>query len=233
MRHFHFFTFLFLLLLIFTQAQVQVLAQPGKARVLTPNETDTFLKTMSDSLKSIETLQASFVQKRILTVFMDTLVSSGQFYFEVPDRLRWEVRKSFHTILITDNGRVAKFDFQDGRMRKLRIGAEDIMKEIMKQIIYWMQGDFSASASIYTISVEAVAGKETEMEHIIKLQPRSQAMRESLSLIELTVSPYNYHITQVALHEAGLGLTRIFFSDEIVNRRFDQGLFDLSTPLLE
>jgi len=204
-------------------------AQSQTPAILTEKEAGAFLTSMSDSLSSIETLQADFVQKRYLAVFMDTLVSSGSLYFEMPDNLRWEVKEAFHTILITSGGRVAKFDFQDDMIRKLKIGAQDLMQGIMEQIIFWMKGDFSASSAMYTITVERYGNHS----YIIKLEPKSSGMRENLSLIALYVSASNYHIIQVALHETGMGITRIFFTGETVNRPFDARLFDLNSPLLQ
>jgi hypothetical protein len=63
-------------------------------------ETQAFLETMRQSLASVQTLQARFVQERRVSMFVDTLVTTGVCLFEPPQRLRWEMTEPYVSVLI-------------------------------------------------------------------------------------------------------------------------------------
>ena len=51
---------------------------------------------------SFETLQLSFVQTRHSAMLTEDLVSEGRMFLASPDRLRWEVRKPYRSLFVSE-----------------------------------------------------------------------------------------------------------------------------------
>ncbi len=187
---------------------------------------DKFLNRVSAELQKIKTLQSGFTQERHLSMLMTPLISKGRLYFNKPDQLRWEVYESYRSILIYNDGQVAKFDFNNGKLRKLQMGAAEIMGEVLKQITFWMSGDFGNSAEVYDISIFKNDG------YLLQLTPKSEELAESIQSIDLHIDRQTLHINRVKITETEFDYIEIKFSDEKINQTFDQQIFDLNEPLM-
>jgi len=68
-------------------------------------EVDQILDRMAESSARLEDMQADFVQTKIMTVFDETIVSSGKFYFRNPDKLVLDTQNPEHQQLIINHNR--------------------------------------------------------------------------------------------------------------------------------
>ena len=64
-----------------------------------------FLARLSKSLGQVKSVRADFTQTKKLAVFKRPVTAKGVLIFERPDRLRWEIRKPFRSILIATSSR--------------------------------------------------------------------------------------------------------------------------------
>ncbi len=201
--------------------------ESGGTRATSPlpaQEAGIFLSEMAQRLSRLGSLEADFVQKRAIAVFMDTLISSGFFCFRAPSFLRWEVLKDYHSILIFNGKNVAKFDFQNGKMRPMKLGTEDLMRGILGQIVFWMKGEFSSSSRVYDIAVFEGAPSR------IVLRPKSDALRQALESITLSVDKESGRVIRVVIGEPGGDSVDITFSNDRTDIPLPDTVFDLVNP---
>ncbi len=191
---------------------------------LSESEADTILNDISETLDTVSTLQADFRQERTLWVFDDTLVTEGICYFEDPDRLRWEINEPFNTVLIYNEGDIAKFEKSNGDLVKYNLGTEEIMRIILSEIIYWMKGDFEQAKELYDLSVI------DNSNYIIELVPKSDQMKNIILKIELEISRSTKHILSVSIFETHNDTIKIKFTNEVNNIRFNENLFNTESP---
>jgi len=189
-------------------------------------ETQAFLETMRQSLASVQTLQARFVQERRVSMFVDTLVTTGVCLFEPPQRLRWEMTEPYVSVLIHTPRGVSKFDKEEGQLRKMRLGGEEILTQVLEQIGDWMRGDFTRAREAYTLEVRRAPAKA-----LLILRPRSEKMSQMLQAIELTINTADCHVTQVVIRETAEDSVQIRFVREKINAPVPDRAFDLKTPL--
>ncbi len=201
-------------------------AWPQTQKALPTVEQEAFFETLKNEMQTVKTIQARFLQKRQMALFLDSLESSGILYFQSPNRLRWEVIQSYHSILIYRDNQIAKFDFQNGQVRKLKLGGADVMREILKQIIFWMQGDFSSSKGMYDIAV--YGGDDFRF----VLTPKSAELARILQSIELTGNLRTKQISKVVIREGSKDSIEIRFFEAKTNYSLDDRIFSLQTPLL-
>lgn len=188
-------------------------------------EQTALLVQMSKKLKIVKSLKSSFVQERHLSLFLDTLRSEGILYFEVPDKLRWELTKPYKSILIFNSEHVAKFDMEDGKLRKMKLGMEDLLGEVLKQIISIMHGDFDNIKKIYNITV--MKGKKYKL----ILQPGDAGLSKIIKSLELYIDPASFHVAKIVINEPLGDYIEIRFADDKENIPLNPLIFDLNNPL--
>jgi outer membrane lipoprotein-sorting protein len=202
---------LFLFLIVGT-----VLAQTD----LSPSAQQKFLLQVEKNLKKSQTIESNFIQEKHLSLFNDVLVSQGLFAFAAPDRLRWEITKPFHSLLIMNGREVSKYDFPDGKNpHKLQFPAASALSEVLNQIADIHQGKFSEEEKNYDIEVDE--GKT------LILVPKNPRMRKMVSRIEIGFSPSLDSIASVVIRENGGDFTRIVFESDRLNPALPDSLFSI------
>ena len=190
------------------------------------DEQKEILQTITQKLSSVKNLKAKFKQSRHMEILINPLVCEGYCYFEKPDKLRWELIKPYQSILIYNANSVAKFDVNDGKINKLSLGTEDLMREILKQIISWMQGDFSKAAEIYDLKIYK------SKTYRLVLIPKSEELIKSIQSIEMVFKKDLKNISIVRINESAENHIKIQFSNEQNNINIDARTFDTDIPLL-
>ncbi len=184
-----------------------------------------FMAKFSKTAGKVDRLQLDFGQKRHTALFRKPLVATGRCWFAKPDKLRWEVFTPYRSILLYNGSEVAKFDYRENKLRKLKMGSPDILRRIIGQISRWMQGDFSESESVYNLSV--YSGKDCRF---LTLVPKSEKMRKYVKSVVLRSSNKGYRITEVRINESASDYIVISFTREKINPPFPDRLFDPENP---
>lgn len=196
----------------------------SSAKLLDDMEHETFFSTLASSLSNVKSFKTNFLQERHVSLFFDTLESEGVLAFAYPDKLRWEIRQPYSSILIYNQNIVAKYIMENEKLREVNPGAVDLLNTALGQIIAWMRGDFQESRELYQLKV--YKGNE----YLLRMSPFSEKMAEYLESIELVINPETYHISQVIINETGEDYIRLIFSNEEMNVRFDDNFFDVDNP---
>jgi outer membrane lipoprotein-sorting protein len=221
-----FFSFISILLAAAVLSFPPTVRSSPQVQELTAEEADAFFLEMADVLKTKKSMQVDFNQERHLSMLLEPLVSQGICFFNDPDKLRWEIFEPYESLLIFNGNSVAKYDFDQGIPRRLNLGSEDIIREVLAQILDWMKGDFRNSAEVYNIRI-------FRNEYFrLRLIPRSAGLLENIQFIELHIDPPTKHITQVIIQESETDFVRIGFFNEQNNLDLDGQLFDLNDPLV-
>jgi len=199
-------------------------------RLLAAGPVDDYLAAMKSSLGGLKTLQADFTQERSLAVFNDALRSQGRLCFASPDRLRWELRKPYHSVLLLNGSGVAKWDIDKGRAKRAKLGGREALQAALGQILAMLRGDF---ASIKTgFSIQLARGKAGSPD-LLSLKPKGQALARYLSELKFVIEPQRHRVIELALLEPGGDATLVRFSHQVEDQPLDAQVFDLDHPLLD
>jgi len=182
------------------------------------------LNEITEELKAVKNLKANFTQERHLSILVNPLISEGYCFFEKPDKLRWEIFQPYQSILIYNKNQIAKFDIIEKKLRKLKLGTEDLMREILKQIISWMKGDFTQAQEVYNLKIYKSGVYRLE------LIPKSEELQKSIKSIELIFKANLKHISSVQINEAANDFIKINFNNEENNLTIEPAVFDLKNP---
>jgi len=199
-------------------------AKPAAAapEALNDQEKRIFLTQMRNTLASVHTVKMTITQRRVLKQFMDELKATGVFYFKLPDKLRWETSTPYKSIIIYNDKKVGKFNFEDGKWRKLEFGAADFVSEIMSNIIGWSRGQFEDTEEIY--------GMQVFKGYKVILTPKDKGIAKILNTITLDIDETTFHVRKVTMQEAKGDFVEISFSAAVENQPLPDQLFDLKSP---
>jgi len=199
------------------------LAAAGKP--LSPPELDAFLARAKAAAANVQTVQADFTQTRRSALFAAPLVTKGVCSFGKGGKLRWETSSPYWSALLCDGGKVAKFDLDAKRPRRLDLGNVDIVRDILAMVGAWTSGDFAAAKDDYQLEADD-QGATT----LVRLRPRSEALRRHVQAVELSFDNATLGARRVRIVEGPDDALLIEFANERRNPPLPPGLFDPDNP---
>ncbi len=191
---------------------------------LSQDEQERLLKRIEGNLSPIRTLWTEFLQEKHLEIFTRVVKAKGRCIFQSPDRVRFEFTEPFKSVLIVKDGKLAKYEFVDGKWQKLAAGQQQIILMVIDHITSWLRGRFAEKRDVYDIAVE-------QSDHVrIILSPKHEKFREHIKSIELLMTKGEKGLKQIIIREPGGDYTQITFINEKRNIDLPEAVFDGSGP---
>lgn len=194
-------------------------------RRLNAVETESFFKELERRVSAVKSLEVGFVEEKQLTMFADTVRCKGRMLFVQPDRIRWEITEPFHSILVVNGQRAAKYDIIGGKPRRLQMGDEGLRAAI-EQLTAWQQGRFRPKGGDFAVELWQ-DGNRVRM----VLRPSDPTLRRFIEAFELTVDVEAGRIVLVDMHESGGDRTTIRMLDERRDVALADAAFNPDRPL--
>ncbi|MEZ4601631.1 MAG: outer membrane lipoprotein carrier protein LolA [Syntrophotaleaceae bacterium] len=176
------------------------------------------LDRLTELAGGVETLASDFSQEKYLSVFQDVLPAKGRFYYQKPDRLRWEMTEPMVSGFVLDGGKGRRWQDSAGRGERFDISREPVMKIVADQLLAWTRADFETLRRDYRISLSG--GQPVRL----RLVPKGEAAG-FLDHLSITFADDGRHVRQVEVHEKGGDYTRITFHHTLVNGPLAKDLF--------
>lgn len=193
-------------------------------RTLPQSERDDLMRRLEASLGDIQSLRATFVQAKHLSIFQDVVRTTGTLYFAAPNRVRIQMNEPFESVLIADGRAVAQFERIDGTWQRIRSGGQQVILAVTGQIASWMQGDFEAQSDMYTITAE------TDGDTVLILTPTDPDFAERIARIEITVAADLKTVTRIEIREPGGDYTALIFDRQERDLDLPTDLFRTDAP---
>jgi outer membrane lipoprotein-sorting protein len=180
--------------------------------------------SMSASLDRIRTESrkttsfiADFVQEKHLRILDRPFISTGRFYFQAPDSIRWEYMSPVHSILLVDHGITKHYvKTEKGFEEDKSAMFQPIMQFVFQEIGLWIRGRFSDDP-VFRIDKGA--------KNRISLIPKDKGMSMMIKRIELDFSSKPGIINSIMIIEGDGSYTIMKFIRVSRNVRIDKKLF--------
>ncbi|PLX82979.1 MAG: outer membrane lipoprotein carrier protein LolA [Desulfuromonas sp.] len=183
---------------------------PGLERVLAGLE---------QAAAGVETLAADFVQEKRLEIFAEVLTSRGRFYFQRPDRLRWEVTEPVASGFALEGGKGRRWHERAGDAEEFAVSREPGMRLVAEQLLAWARVDLAWLAERYRIALLAEAPVTLE------LTPLATGARDYVDHLRIVFAADRRHVQSVEFFAGDGDVTRIRFVEAVVNGPLPAGLF--------
>jgi outer membrane lipoprotein-sorting protein len=171
---------------------------------------------MKSAAGSVTSLSADFVQEKHMKILARPLVSSGVFYFQAPNSLRWEYRAPVRNVLLMHDNRTERYvDTGSGLNKETGAGLQ-AMQIVLEQISQWLGGRFDENP-MFTATLEP--GSK------IVLTPKEKSFSRMIHHIDLVLSERPGIIDQVLIYEGENSFTKLVFKNAVLNQPIDASLF--------
>jgi outer membrane lipoprotein-sorting protein len=174
---------------------------------------------ISKTVSGVKTIAGSFRQERRLAMLARPVVSTGRFYCEKPDRLRWELVSPEPSGFLVNRDQVKQWKGKEGPSGAFETGQNPLVKLIVDQIFAWTTADFKWLEERYVINVVQ------DDPITLKLVPRSSKEKKYIDHLRISFEVGTNYVHVVNILEKGGDSTRIEFFDLVINNPLPQGLF--------
>lgn len=174
------------------------------------------IKQLKDFLATAKSLSADFKQVLINEAGNPTRTSYGVFFLQRPGKFRWDYQKPFTQQIVSDSGRVW---FYDTDLEQVTIKKLD--ESLGSTPALLLSGDISLEDNF----IMEDQGVDGDMQWI-KLLPKSQ----ETSFKYITIGLTRGSLGGMELSDNFGQLTRIYFSNVILNPPLKQTLFQFNPP---
>lgn len=176
------------------------------------------LEEVARDAARITSIEAQFVQEKVMPILAAPLESTGRFYFQAPDCLRLEYETPVRSLLLLNRGEASRYMEKDGAMvPDASMGAAGI-QTVMTEISGWMAGRFDGGGFDVTLIDES--GRVS-----VVLTPKEKGLAAYIRDIHLVLSETPGVFRQVTVYESGESFTRLTFNGVIPDGPMDQAVF--------
>lgn len=196
-----------LLTLALVAAQLISLAQAdGYAAMKNVDDFKSKAKAVANKTNSIS---SDFVQKKVLSIMEEEIVSKGKFLFKKENSIRWEYKEPFVYLIIINEGEI--FIKDENKKNKFDMKSNKTFKGINDMIVNSVSGNIMDDVNYAVSYYESAAG------YMVQLIPKDDKLKEYMSIIQVFFDKTSYDVVKVKMIEESEDYTSIEFKNRILN----------------
>lgn len=174
------------------------------------------LTELRKTSQATTSIQAAFTEEKFLAVLKEPERSSGLFYFQQKDKMRWEQKTpSKYVILINGD----KLRIQEGGKEKNVGQAGRMASQIKELMIGLVNGDFQQNKAF------SIACLGNEDQYQIVLTPINRRLKNIYSKITMVFPKSSLRVKELTFFEKGGDKSVMKFSSEKFNQSINDSLF--------
>ncbi|MDX1385423.1 MAG: outer membrane lipoprotein carrier protein LolA [Thermoanaerobaculia bacterium] len=197
---------------------------PGDASLTSTERLLALVERMRIEQRGLRTLQASFAQTTATDLLLEDEESRGHFYYQAPDRVRWEYDAPDPKTIVINGDELTTFYADLGRAEIRHVGkySDAVFKYL------------GASGSLETLMDYfklIVRWPQTEADpYFVRLEPLYARVERRLKEMSVTIHGNLYVPVELEYVEPTGDSTQYRFSDFKVNQEIPADVFELDLP---
>ncbi len=168
--------------------------------------------------QSIQTFASPFKQSKELSFMNKPLISTGEFYYQKNDRLRWEYLEPIQYVMLI-NGEQVRIK-EDGKVKSYSSAVNEIFKTVKEVILGCISGDILENPDYEASYFE---NKNT---YQVKLKPIKKDLQGFMKEVNIFIDIKEKCFSHLVLMDGSGDLTTIEFTKPKVNQELPKGIFD-------
>ncbi len=174
------------------------------------------LAELRKTSQATSSIQASFTEEKYLAVLKEPEKSSGQFYYQQKDKMRWEQRTPSKYIILINGD---KLRIQEGSKEKNVGQAGRMAAQVKELMIGLVNGDFQQNKGFSSAVLE-------DGDHYqIVLTPVNRRLKNIYSKIAMNFSKSSLRLKELSFFEKGGDKSLMKFQQEKFNQPIAENLF--------
>jgi outer membrane lipoprotein carrier protein len=181
------------------------------------------LDTWLGRQKSLQSLDAEFVQERKLPSLKKPITTPGRMRMVRPGKLLWELGSPVKTLVVSDGTTMTLLDVAKKRGKKIEAGSPEA-----KQFTMLSDESFRDLAS-FQQTFEIVESRMTGGIYQLTVRPKDKSMRKNVSWMFLDIDTTTQELRAMALELEDKTRIRTVFSNAKINPKIDPAVFSPDT----
>ena len=177
-------------------------------------EVEELIRGIDGQQQKIQTLTASFSQRRETSLVKDPLISQGVVRFKRPDRLHFLYSKPESMEMALDGKTIWIYYPGRSQAEKYSLIRNKKMAQYLEPVTGIFQKTFAQVTESYTIIYQ---GLEADRIHRFRLQPREEKVQKFLSRVDLWIDRTSGAILKFEMMEASKDRLTLEFRDLQIN----------------
>lgn len=174
------------------------------------------LAELRKTSQATTSIQASFTEDKYLAVLKEPEKSSGLFYYQQKDKMRWEQRTPSKYIILINGD---KLRMQEGGKEKNVGQAGRMAAQIKELMIGLVNGDFQQNKGF------SLAVTESDDQYQIVLTPVNRRLKNIYAKITMTFSRGTLRLKELSFFEKGGDKSIMKFQQEKFNQPISGNIF--------
>jgi outer membrane lipoprotein carrier protein len=171
------------------------------------------LAHIQQQLRTVDTMQADFVQKKHLSMLRHTLVIQGKLAMQKPNKVIWTVDKPTRYSIRVDGETLTQWDEDNNKVDVIHLGGDPTFKTITEQIQAWFLGDYKVlekSYDVYQLSDKPLS---------LRFAPQPDSMvAKMVKNIEITFGNNDTQVDKMVINETSGDSTTLSYSNTVLNQ---------------
>jgi outer membrane lipoprotein carrier protein len=181
------------------------------------------LETWLARQKTLQSLDADFVQERKLPSLKKPVTTPGRMRMVRPGKLLWELGKPVKTLAVSDGATMTLLDVAKKRGKKIEAGSPEA-----RQFTLLSDESFRDLAS-FQQAFELVESRMSGGIYQLTVRPKDKAMRKNVSWMFLDIDTASQELRAMALELDDKTRIRTVFSNAKINPKIDPAVFTPDT----
>jgi outer membrane lipoprotein carrier protein len=169
--------------------------------------------------KTLQSLDAEFVQERKLPSFKKPVTTPGRMRMVRPGKLRWELGNPVKTVAVSDGTTMTLLDVAKKRGKKIEAGSPEA-----KQFTLLSDESFRDLAS-FQATFELVESRVTSGIYQLTVRPKDKAMRKHVSWMFMDIDTRTQELRALDMELDDKTRIRTVFSNTRINPKIDPAVF--------
>jgi outer membrane lipoprotein carrier protein len=180
------------------------------------------LAHIQSQLRTVDTMQADFIQKKRLAMLKHTLTISGKFAMQKPNKVVWIVNQPTRYAIRVDGDEITQWDEDTNKVQVIHVGGDPTFKAITEQIQAWFLGDYKTleqSYDVYLLADKPLA---------LRFAPKAGTMVSKLvKNIEVTFGKEQTQIDTMVVNETSGDSTTLKYDNVQLNQPITSNTWEI------
>lgn len=181
-----------------------------------PRQDEDFIGRLKEYSGSLKTVSADFKQQKFTALMDNPLESKGIFYFEAPDKIRWEQKNPGSTYFILNGNQVIQFD----GIRKSTSDKMSIQMNLFREFLVSTIDGSLLDDPAFSKTIEKKSGLQK-----ITLKPIDKRIQKRIQQIEMDFEEKSLQLQKLKLVENHDEYMVIDFSNQVINSKLPVNAF--------
>ncbi|QRR00929.1 LolA family protein [Dyadobacter sandarakinus] len=174
------------------------------------------LQELRKTAQATSSIRAAYTEEKFLSVLKTPEQSSGLFYYQKSDKMRWEQKLPVKYVVLINGD---KLRIAENGKEKNTGAAGRMADQIKSLMIGLVNGDFQENKAF------ALSCAENEAQHMVTLVPANRRMKNVYAKITLVFSKKTSRLKELSFYEKNGDHSVMHFQNEVFNEPIDNSLF--------